>query len=128
MDKRALQSASRFSGRPIRRLIGASVLTLSAACASQMSFAADRQTVAYIAPSLDISYWQWVGYGVKEQAKELGMNYIELTSENSPAKQMDNVRTALTRGVSAIVMGPVSSTSTPQVLRLLKEKQVPIAF
>ncbi|MDU6727429.1 MAG: substrate-binding domain-containing protein, partial [Bradyrhizobium sp.] len=28
----------------------------------------------------------------------------------------------------AIVMGPVSSTSTPPVLRLLKEKKIPIAF
>jgi ribose transport system substrate-binding protein len=128
MDKRISQSASRFSGRPLGRLIGVSVLTLSAAFASQMSFAADRQTVAYIAPSLDISYWQWVAYGVKQRAKELGMDYVEFTSENSPAKQMDNVRTAMTRGVSAIVMGPVSSTSTPPVLRLLKSKSVPIAF
>ncbi|PMS28854.1 ABC transporter substrate-binding protein [Paraburkholderia rhynchosiae] len=98
------------------------------AFASQTLFAADKQTVAYIAPSLDISYWQWVAHGVKQRAKELGMDYIEFTSENSPAKQMDNVRTAMTRGVSAIVMGPVSSTSTPPVLRLLKSKSIPVAF
>ena len=65
---------------------------------------------------------------MKTKAAELGMNYIELTSDNSPAKQMNNVRTAITRGVNAIVMGPVSSTSTPPVLRFLKEKQIPIAF
>jgi DNA-binding LacI/PurR family transcriptional regulator len=108
---------------PVRAIAFASIafgLSLTAGSAS----AADAKTVAYIAPSLDISYWQWVGYGVKERAQELGMNYIELTSENSPAKQMDNVRTALTRGVSAIVMGPVSSASTPQILRLLKEKHI----
>src|ERR1700712_2440989 len=122
-----LNSIARSTRHPLRAIAFASIafgLSLAAGAAS----AADAKTVAYIAPSLDISYWQWVGYGVKERAKELGMNYIELTSENSPAKQMDNVRTALTRGVSAIVMGPVSSTSTPQVLRVLKEKQVPIAF
>ena len=90
--------------------------------------AENKYTVAYIAPSLDISYWQWVGYGVKTKAAELGMNYIELTAENSPGTQMNDVRTALTRGVNAIVMGPVSSSSTPPVLRLLKEKNVPIAF
>lgn len=112
---------------PVRAIAFASIafgLSLTANSAS----AEDAKTVAYIAPSLDISYWQWVGYGVKERAKELGMNYIELTSENSPAKQMDNVRTALTRGISAVVMGPVSSTSTPQILRFLKEKKIPIAF
>lgn len=128
MNKRALQSASGFSGRPLARLTGASALALGMVLAAQGSFAADRQTVAYIAPSLDISYWQWVAYGVKQRAKELGMDYVEFTSENSPAKQMDNVRTAMTRGVSAIVMGPVSSTSTPPVLRLLKSKSIPVAF
>jgi len=85
-------------------------------------------TVAYIAHSLDISYWQWVAYGAKTKAKELGIEYIELDSHNSPVDQMTNVRTALTRGVDAIVMGPVSSASTPPVLRLLKEKSVPVAF
>jgi ribose transport system substrate-binding protein len=90
--------------------------------------AAETYMVAYIAPSLDISYWQWVAYGVKTKAKELGMNYVELTSENSPGTQMNNVRTALTRGVKAIVMGPVSSASTPPVLRFLKAKHTPIAF
>ncbi|MFM0340618.1 substrate-binding domain-containing protein [Paraburkholderia fungorum] len=128
MDKLTLQSAGSFSCWPLGRLIGVSVLTLAAALTSQISNAADRQTVAYIAPSLDISYWQWVAYGVKQRAKELGMDYVEFTSENSPAKQMDNVRTAMTRGVNAIVMGPVSSTSTPPVLRLLKSKSVPVAF
>jgi ribose transport system substrate-binding protein len=87
-----------------------------------------KYTVVYIAPSLDISYWQWVAYGVKTKAAELGMNYIEMTSENSPGTQMNNVRTALTRGVDAVVMGPVSSSSTPPVLRVLKEKSIPIAF
>ncbi len=32
-------------------------------------------TVAIIMPSLDISYWQWVAYGAKTKAQELGMNY-----------------------------------------------------
>ncbi|GJH03498.1 substrate-binding domain-containing protein [Paraburkholderia terrae] len=113
--------------KPLGRVMAAAVL-LAAMMTAQPVFAQAKKTVAYIAPSLDISYWQWVAYGVKQRAKELGMNYVELTSENSPAKQMDNVRTALTRGVDAIVMGPVSSTSTPPVLRLLKEKSVPIAF
>lgn len=113
--------------KPLGRVMAAAVL-LAATMTAQPVFAQAKKTVAYIAPSLDISYWQWVAYGVKQRAKELGMNYVELTSENSPAKQMDNVRTALTRGVDAIVMGPVSSTSTPPVLRLLKEKSVPIAF
>nr|MDA8251800.1 substrate-binding domain-containing protein [Rhodospirillales bacterium] len=90
--------------------------------------AADKYTVVYVAPSLDISYWQWVAYGVKTEAAKLGMNYTEMTSENSPSTQMNNIRTAVTRGVSAVVIGPVSSTSTPPLLRFLKEHKLPVAF
>jgi ribose transport system substrate-binding protein len=85
-------------------------------------------TVAVIMPSLDISYWQWVAYGAKTKAQELGMNVIELDSHDSPTEQMSNIRTAITKGANAIVIGPVSSTSTPPVLRFLKEQNVPIAF
>ncbi|TGR64373.1 ABC transporter substrate-binding protein [bacterium M00.F.Ca.ET.194.01.1.1] len=85
-------------------------------------------SVAYIAPSLDIDYWQWVGHGVQQKAKELGMDYVEYTSENSPAKQMDNARVAATRGVNAIVIGPVSSTSTPTLLNFLAQQNIPVAF
>jgi ribose transport system substrate-binding protein len=92
------------------------------------AMAEDKFTVAYLAPSLDISYWQWVGYGVKEKATELGMDYVEYTSENSPAKQMDNARTAVTKGVDAIVIGPVSSTSTPPLLDYLASENIPVAF
>ena len=75
-------------------------------------------TVAVIMPSLDISYWQWVAYGAKTKAKELGMNEMEFDSHNSPTEQMTNVRTAITKGANAIVIGPVSSTSTPPVLQI----------
>ncbi|MCK0195768.1 substrate-binding domain-containing protein [Ancylobacter sp. 6x-1] len=109
-------------------LVAAAALALGAATASSGTAEAKKLTVAYIAPSLDISYWQWVAYGAKTKAAELGMDYIEMDSHNSPVDQMTNVRTAITRGVDAIVMGPVSSTSTPPVLRLLKEKNIPIAF
>ena len=87
-----------------------------------------KYTVAYIAPSLDISYWQWVAYGARTKAAELGMTYLEMDSHNSPTEQMTNIRTAITKGVDAVVMGPVSSTSTPPVLRLLRERKIPVAF
>jgi ribose transport system substrate-binding protein len=114
----------------LRYLLAAAcaVIGLATVAAHPASAADKKLTVAYIAPSLDISYWQWVAYGAKTQAAKLGMNYVEFTSENSPGTQMNNVRTALTRGVDAIVMGPVSSSSTPPILRLLKSKNVPIAF
>ncbi|WP_416356575.1 substrate-binding domain-containing protein [Aureimonas phyllosphaerae] len=101
---------------------------LAATALAAPALAQEKRTVAYIAPSLDISYWQWVGYGVKQKAEELGMDYVEYTSENSPAKQMDNARVAVTKGVDAIVIGPVSSTSTPPLLNYLANEKIPVAF
>lgn len=106
-------------------------LATLAACAVALtgpSLGQEKYTIAYLAPSLDISYWQWVGYGAKQKATELGMDYVEFTSENSPAKQMDNARTAVTGGADAIVIGPVSSTSTPPLLEYLASENIPVAF
>lgn len=113
---------------PRRRWIAALALATVAAVPGLAAAQSKKLTVAYIAPSLDISYWQWVAYGVKTKAQELGMDYVEYTSENSPAKQMDNIRTAVTKGVDAVVIGPVSSTSTPPLLAFLKDKKIPVAF
>jgi ribose transport system substrate-binding protein len=104
-------------------VVCASILAVGAAKADDKKF-----TVAVIMPSLDISYWQWVAYGAKTKATELGMNYMELDCHNSPTEQMSNIKTALTKGANAIVIGPVSSTSTPPVLKFLKEQNIPIAF
>src|SRR3954451_18525719 len=121
--------------RTLRRggvLRSAATLCLAAAALAagglEPADAVGKSTVAYIAPSLDISYWQWVAYGAKTKAAELGMDYVEMTSENSPSTQMNNINTAMTRGVDAIVMGPVSSGSTAPVLRLLKQRSEQIAF
>lgn len=111
------------------KLILKAIAVAAAVLGAQGAHAQDKKfTVAYIAPSLDIDYWQWVAHGVQQKAKALGMDYVEYTSENSPAKQMDNARVAVTRGVNAIVIGPVSSTSTPPLLNYLAQQKVPIAF
>jgi ribose transport system substrate-binding protein len=106
-------------------------LSVSAAgCGSDSSAAGGTKTytVAYFAPSLGISYWQWVGSGVEQRAKELGMKYVSYNANNDQAKQLDNMKTAITAGVDAIVIGPVSSTSVPPLLQLAKSKNIPIAF
>jgi ribose transport system substrate-binding protein len=110
---------------------GVSVAAVAICVAFALTGAAKAEdkkfTVAVIMPSLDISYWQWVAYGAKTKAGELGMNYMELDSHDSPTEQMSNIRTAITKGANAIVIGPVSSTSTPPVLRYLKEQNIRVA-
>ena len=86
------------------------------------------KTVAYFAPSLGISYWQWVGSGVEQRAKDLGMNYLSYNADNDQSQQLANMRTAITANVGAIVIGPVSSTSVAPLLRLAKQNNIPVAF
>ncbi len=114
----------------LKRAASIAAVAISAAIAvAGGANAEDKKfTVAIVMPSLDISYWQWVAYGAKTKAQELGMNTIELDSHDSPTEQMSNIRTAITKGANAIVMGPVSSTSTPPVLRYLKDQNIPVAF
>ena len=108
--------------------VAAAAIIAAVAVAGAAKAEDKKFTVAIIMPSLDISYWQWVAYGAKTKAQELGMNSIELDSHDSPTEQMSNIRTAITKGANAIVIGPVSSTSTPPVLRYLKEQNIPVAF
>lgn len=129
----------RKPARPIPLAAAATAIVLTAAAcggtsgtpsanASSGSGGGKHYTVAYLAPSLGISYWQWVGYGVQEQAKRLHMKYIQYDSNNDPAKQLANMNTAVTLGVNAIVIGPVSSTSVPPLLKIAKDNHIPISF
>ncbi len=112
-----------------RGVVVAAAAALAAMAATGAAKAEDKKfTVAVVMPSLDISYWQWVAYGAKTKAKELGMDVIELDSHDSPTEQMSNIKTAITKGANAVVIGPVSSTSTPPLLRFLKEQNIPVAF
>jgi ribose transport system substrate-binding protein len=86
------------------------------------------KTVAYLAPSLDISYWQWVYSGVKEQAKKMGLKAVSYNANNSPGDQLSNINSAISAGADMISIGPVSSTSTPPVLAAAERGKVPISF
>jgi ribose transport system substrate-binding protein len=70
-------------GRSGRTLRSAATVCLAAvalaASRPEPAEAKDKYMVAYVAPSLDISYWQWVAYGAKTKAAELGMDYVEMT-------------------------------------------------
>ena len=86
------------------------------------------EKIAYLVPSLDITYWQWVKYGVEQQAKQHKLQVNTYDATNSPAKQRDNVQTALTVGAKGVVLSPVSSSSAPNVLNAAQGRKVPVTF
>jgi ribose transport system substrate-binding protein len=86
------------------------------------------QEIAYLVPSMDITYWQWVKEGVEQEAKRQGLNVTTYDATNSPAKQAENANTALTKGAKGIVLSPVSSSSAPTVLNAAERQDVPVTF
>jgi ribose transport system substrate-binding protein len=86
------------------------------------------KTIAFVSASMGVNYWQWVSEGVKNRAGELGMKFVSYDSNNDQAKQLTNVKTAISAGASAIVLAPVSSASAAPVLALAKEKNIPVSF
>lgn len=122
------QSSAPEASAPVATAPAASTPAESTPAESTPAEGAAGKTVAYFAPSLGISYWQWVGWGVEQRANELGMEYVSYNADNDQGKQLANMRTAITAGIDGIVIGPVSSTSVPPLLKLAEENNIPVAF
>lgn len=88
----------------------------------------EGKKIVYLAPSLDIEYWQWVEDGVRMACEEYGATYTTLVAENSDAKQANNAETAVTMGVDAVVLSPVSSTSCASVLDPCEDEGIPVTI
>jgi len=84
--------------------------------------------IVYIAPTLDIEYWQWVEEGVKQACSEYGVSYTTLVSENSAATQAENGETAVTQAVDGVVLSPVSSDSCTTVLDACQDADIPVTI
>jgi ribose transport system substrate-binding protein len=100
----------------------------STASASTAPKTDDKKIIAYIVPSLQPEYFQWVKYGMDQIGEKEGYKVVVYDSRNSTSQQLSNAKTAITAGAVAIVFSPVSSTSAPSVLKVAEEAKVPIAF
>ena len=95
---------------------------------SKEGISVEGKKIIYLAPSLDIEYWQWVEDGVRMACEEFGAEYSTLVAENSDAKQATNAETAVTMGVDAVVLSPVSSTSCASVLDPCEDEGIPVTI
>ena len=84
--------------------------------------------IVYLAPTLDIEYWQWVEEGVKMACEEYGVTYTTFVAENSAATQAQNAETAVTLGADAVVLSPVSSDSCSSVLDPCEDAGIPVTI
>lgn len=89
---------------------------------------ADGKKIVYIAPSLDIEYWQWVEDGVRQACEEYGVEVEVYVSNNSASDQAENAETAVVQGFDAVVLSPVSSDSCANVLDVCEDADIPVTI
>lgn len=100
----------------------------SVIASSSTSDAGEGGTIAYLTPSKDILYWQWVEDGVEQAAEAAGYDVVTYDSKNSATDQATNAQDAITKGVKGIVLSPTSSTSCPAVLDAAEEAGIPVTI
>ncbi|WHH57277.1 substrate-binding domain-containing protein [Petroclostridium sp. X23] len=88
----------------------------------------DKKIIAFIAPSQEILFFQWIKYGIEQAAQQAGYKVVTYDSHNSASQQAANAQTAITVGVSGVVLTPFSSASCPTVLNLFEENNIPVTF
>ena len=90
--------------------------------------AAQSKEIAYITPSLSVSFWRYVAVGVEAGAKEGGYTITTLDSNNDGQTQIKNAQDAIARGVAGIVISPTDSSTAPSVLDLAAKAKIPVVI
>lgn len=85
--------------------------------------------IAYLTPSMDISFWRFMSTGIANEAEKLGnVNVTTYDSKSSADIQYTNAQDVIARGVDGIVLTPTDSASAVAVLSLAEEAGIPVAI
>ena len=88
----------------------------------------DGMVIAYLTPSLDVPFWNYVKHGVEDQvATEMpGAEVTVYDSKDNANTQLSNAQDAITKGVDGIVISPTDSASCVAVLSAAEEAGIPV--
>jgi ribose transport system substrate-binding protein len=89
---------------------------------------AQQKNIVYITPSLNVSFWRYVGSGVEASAKSAGYTVKLLDSNNDGPTQLKNVQDAIAKGAAGIVISPTDSSTAPSVLDLAEKAGIPVVI
>jgi ribose transport system substrate-binding protein len=88
---------------------------------------AAAKTICFVTFSLQIAYFQSSVAGGKKAAQELGDELIVLDPQADAGRQVTQVEDCISRGVDAIVVDPIESSSLLGVLEEAGKRKIPIA-
>ena len=89
---------------------------------------AQAKNIAYITPSLNVSFWRYVASGVEATAKTAGYAVTTLDSNNDGPTQLKNAQDAIAKGAVGIVISPTDSSTAPSVLELAEKAKIPVVI
>lgn len=113
----------------LRVVLAAALVIAAGSGAPPSALAADeRPTIAYITPGLNVPFWTWVYAGVQREAKKMGADVIVYDSHYDPGQQLANMRTAVNRGVTAVVLSPIDTSTTPAALNVAERANIPVSI
>jgi ribose transport system substrate-binding protein len=88
---------------------------------------ADTLKIAFTGYSTDQPFWVGVGLAAAAQAKQMGVEFVDLTAtEADAAAQKDAVDRAITMGVDGIIIGAVDNRGFNESLNRAMRKKIPV--
>jgi ribose transport system substrate-binding protein len=87
----------------------------------------EGKTICHVTFTLQVGYFQESVAGAQKAADALGAKLIVLDPQADAAKQVTQVEDCISRGVNAIIVGPIESSSLTGVLAEAKKANIPVA-
>jgi ribose transport system substrate-binding protein len=109
-------------------LVTSAAIAMSATFGASLPASAESKEIAYITPSLSVSFWRYMATGIEAAATEAGYSFQTYDSNNDAATQLKNAQDAIARGVAGIVISPTDSSTAPSVLALAAEAGIPVTI
>jgi len=92
-----------------------------------MALAAENVTIAYIGASTNLPFWITLREAAREKAKELGVNFLDLTPPQLDAQaQKDAFDNALQQKVSGIIIGAADNRALGDSLDKAQAMGIPV--
>jgi ABC-type sugar transport system substrate-binding protein len=73
-------------------------------------------------------FFKVVQIGMRDAARDFGVNLLESNSNSKPDKEIELVNTYISRGVDAIVISPLSATASIAALKKANDKGIKVVL
>ncbi len=110
-------------------LFGLSLTAVSTLTSRRSAWAQDApMTIGVSYPTANNAFWTRYTDFMSQVAEGLGIELILVDAENNEEKQVADVESLISQGVSGLVVTPQSTAVAPQLLRIAEDAGVPVMF